>query len=1076
MSEVVIDIKTLGVDKVKLAADQIADMGRVSEELTGKMSLSHRMVMRQAEAALKLKATQEKLNKAVKLGAISHSDMMRAMKEAHRVAREYVATDKEAVRVAKDQAKAREDLSNKIERLKQKHDAAYRVQKQLSNQIGEYDFLLENNQITLEEHIYLVDRATKEVDEFRDALVKGGNQFGRFDQNAYRSAQTLKRRFNQGVQQAGYQVGDFFVQIQSGTDVLVALGQQGSQLALVLGKNGPVIGAILAIGTALATMVIQTRKAIKSIKDFDDVIQELSESKAKLEGLYDILIAKPEEVAAKHKLARNEVLELIKAEAEWAKKNAENAITTSVGAGNASSLYKTWGLGLTSTMSYDAIAENLGVERPTINVPIVGEFPTDFSDQQKELFKKYRAAAGELKAAEELGPNEQKEALEGLIAVVQQLGVEVPDAFTQFKAELSEAIRLGSEAEKTLEKVNLELNNMSGMSPEFQVMLNNLKSGEMSQEEFGKALLPPPTQYTQVDEIDEEGVRIAYQMREAQDEIVQKRKELAQERDKALAAMDEEIHLASIIARYGEDSVDYEEALAQVARRRFEESVTLEGNHRREVMIRYDILQAMHKLNDKANKKKEREAALEKARVKAMALHIEYAERDAAIAEERNAAARALRELNQSANQELQRRLTIAKAITDTGNDEVAVAEAQAEVARETYEEEMRRKGLLGDLLKKHMDLYDLVIAAEAAAEGLSDKLKEAAKAVEKFTNFDMNLDVQIAKLTAELDALKNNKDAETASFIAGERLKAEALYATAKAAAIQANDIVALANIALAFVDTMDKLDTIESLKLEIGKFSGGSSSGGSKSKTEAEKLQEEIQKLIARNKFLQQTSEITGEQLALEEELYELRSRYGSEFTSAIEQQTRALLIQQRALQRNKDMIEGLADSISGSIGDAFYDMVTGAKTFEDAFRAMVLNIINELFRVLVVQQMVAAVKRSLMGPIGGFVGGFANGAAFQNGRVVPFANGGVVSSPTYFPMAGNQTGLMGEAGAEAIMPLRRGSDGKLGVTANNNSEPVVNQKIINVLDPSIVGDFLSSRQGEKVIMNVMRRNGVV
>ncbi len=57
------------------------------------------------------------------------------------------------------------------------------------------------------------------------------------------------------------------------------------------------------------------------------------------------------------------------------------------------------------------------------------------------------------------------------------------------------------------------------------------------------------------------------------------------------------------------------------------------------------------------------------------------------------------------------------------------------------------------------------------------------------------------------------------------------------------------------------------------------------------------------------------------------------------------------------------------------------------------------------------------------------FADGAPFSQGRVMPFARGGVVSSATTFPMRGG-TGLMGEAGPEAIMPLARGADGKLGV----------------------------------------------
>ena len=95
-------------------------------------------------------------------------------------------------------------------------------------------------------------------------------------------------------------------------------------------------------------------------------------------------------------------------------------------------------------------------------------------------------------------------------------------------------------------------------------------------------------------------------------------------------------------------------------------------------------------------------------------------------------------------------------------------------------------------------------------------------------------------------------------------------------------------------------------------------------------------------------------------------------------------------------------------------------------------------------VAQSMIETTYSAAMKPIASHLGGlmsqganslvegllpFANGASFAQGRVVPFATGGVVSSPTYFPMRG-ATGLMGEAGPEAIMPLARGADGKLGV----------------------------------------------
>lgn len=65
-------------------------------------------------------------------------------------------------------------------------------------------------------------------------------------------------------------------------------------------------------------------------------------------------------------------------------------------------------------------------------------------------------------------------------------------------------------------------------------------------------------------------------------------------------------------------------------------------------------------------------------------------------------------------------------------------------------------------------------------------------------------------------------------------------------------------------------------------------------------------------------------------------------------------------------------------------------------------------------------------------------ARGGLLAGGRVVPFAQGGVVAAPTYFPMA-RGLGLMGERGAEAVMPLSRGPDGRLGVAAAGGGRPV-------------------------------------
>lgn len=80
-------------------------------------------------------------------------------------------------------------------------------------------------------------------------------------------------------------------------------------------------------------------------------------------------------------------------------------------------------------------------------------------------------------------------------------------------------------------------------------------------------------------------------------------------------------------------------------------------------------------------------------------------------------------------------------------------------------------------------------------------------------------------------------------------------------------------------------------------------------------------------------------------------------------------------------------------------------------------------------------------------------ARGRAFGPAGLVPFANGGIVGRPTLFKFAGG-TGLMGEAGPEAIMPLQRDSQGRLGVSVANNAQaagnvtyaPVINVNVEN------------------------------
>lgn len=84
---------------------------------------------------------------------------------------------------------------------------------------------------------------------------------------------------------------------------------------------------------------------------------------------------------------------------------------------------------------------------------------------------------------------------------------------------------------------------------------------------------------------------------------------------------------------------------------------------------------------------------------------------------------------------------------------------------------------------------------------------------------------------------------------------------------------------------------------------------------------------------------------------------------------------------------------------------------------------------------------------GGYGMMVGTYAKGGAFDTtGQITAFASGGVVDGATGFNFAGG-AGVMGEAGPEAIMPLSRGSDGKLGIKSSGGGGDISVTTIVNV-----------------------------
>jgi tape measure domain-containing protein len=134
-------------------------------------------------------------------------------------------------------------------------------------------------------------------------------------------------------------------------------------------------------------------------------------------------------------------------------------------------------------------------------------------------------------------------------------------------------------------------------------------------------------------------------------------------------------------------------------------------------------------------------------------------------------------------------------------------------------------------------------------------------------------------------------------------------------------------------------------------------------------------------------------------------------------------------KLLEKQFEDARQLAYETADTIAGAFENIFTGAIHNAREFFTEILRGMAQIFAARASSQLGDFLKGVFTGVDPSEIHS-ADGNVFHRGALVPFAGGGVVAGPTTFPMSGGRMGLMGEAGAEAIMPLRRGADGKLGV----------------------------------------------
>lgn len=154
-------------------------------------------------------------------------------------------------------------------------------------------------------------------------------------------------------------------------------------------------------------------------------------------------------------------------------------------------------------------------------------------------------------------------------------------------------------------------------------------------------------------------------------------------------------------------------------------------------------------------------------------------------------------------------------------------------------------------------------------------------------------------------------------------------------------------------------------------------------------------------------------------------------------------ALRLDTSRIRADLDDLNQLGERFGRTITSAFARGIVSGRKFS--------TILRSLMQRLTSQALTAAIRplgNLISGSLGSLLGGItanARGNVLAQGRITPFAAGGIVNSPTMFAMRGG-TGLMGEAGPEAIMPLARGRDGKLGVRSAGGAAPVtVNMTVV-------------------------------
>ena len=169
------------------------------------------------------------------------------------------------------------------------------------------------------------------------------------------------------------------------------------------------------------------------------------------------------------------------------------------------------------------------------------------------------------------------------------------------------------------------------------------------------------------------------------------------------------------------------------------------------------------------------------------------------------------------------------------------------------------------------------------------------------------------------------------------------------------------------------------------------------------------------------------------------------------------------------SKQMQDAFVNAFKGMEDALVQFVLTGKLNFKDLAR----SIIADITRIVVRQQLMTPLLGGINSLFGLDLKLNAKGNAFGANAIIPYAKGGVVSQPQLFKFStggSGKLGIMGEGGApEAILPLKRGRSGNLGVEASGSSNNIVVN--VDASGSSVQGDNDNARQFGNVIATAIQ-----